>query len=195
MASPNRPARLNRTLLLLVAVVLLLIAAFALFTAFGVLADRLTGLPARDATLTPTAISPPAWVSYATLLVAVVVGLLALRWLLAQAQRRPKTSTWNLESDPAQGATRLAAQAAVGPLVDEIETIPGVHRASARLSGVPTRPILHIVVGTEDSANIQAVRRQISGEAIPRLRQALDLEHLPADVLIRLDDARSARLA
>ena len=189
MASPNRPARLNRTLLLIVAVVLLAAAAFALLTGFGVLR-----LLSRDAPLTPTTLSPPTWASWVAVVAAVVVGLLALRWLLAQTQRRPKTGTWRLEADPGRGGTRLDAQTAIDPFVDEVEALPGVHRASARLSGTSTRPALHLVIGTEDAADVPELRRRISTEALPRLQQALDLPTLPTDVLIRLDDARSARL-
>jgi len=88
MASPNRPARLNRTLLLVVAIVLLTAAAFTLLTGSGVL-----DLVPADQALTPKSLSPPSWVAYVTVVVAVVVGLLALRWLLAQTQRRARTGT------------------------------------------------------------------------------------------------------
>ena len=48
MASPNRPARLNRALLLLVSVILLAAAAFILLTAFGALTLlRLPACPRR----------------------------------------------------------------------------------------------------------------------------------------------------
>jgi hypothetical protein len=189
MASPNRPARLNRTLLALTALVLLGAAAFALLTGFGVL----TLLPSARP-LTPAGVSLPAWVAYVTVVVAVVVGLLALRWLAAQAQRRPRTGTWRLEADPARGTTTLDARDAVDPLVSEIETYPGVHRASAWLSGTPLQPTLYLSVGTEDAADVTALRGRIDTEAVPHLCQALDLEHLPTELLIRLDDARSARL-
>ncbi len=189
MASPNRPARLNRTLLLVVAIVLLAAAAFALLTAFGVL--RLLG---RDHNLTPATLSLPTWASYLALGAAVIIGLLCLRWLLAQTLRQPKTGTWNLEADRSAGTTRLDAQTAVDPFVTEIESYPGVHRASARLSGTKTKPALHLVIGTDDNADINELRARINTEALARLRQALDLTSLPADVLIRLDDARSARL-
>jgi len=69
-----------------------------------------------------------------------------------------------------------------------------VHRASARLAGTSARPTLYLSVGTEDAADVTALRYRIDTEAVPRLCQALDLDHLPAEVLIRLDDARSARL-
>lgn len=188
MASPNRPARLNRTLLFVTAVVLLAAAAFVLLTATGVL--RLVD---RGAALTPPTLDLPAWAPWATVVVAVVLGLLALRWLLAQTQRRAKTGTWRL-GDRDGDITRLDAQTAVGPLVDEVESYDGVHRASARLAGTSARPTLYLSVGTEDAADVTALRYRIDTEAVPRLCQALDLDHLPAEVLIRLDDARSARL-
>lgn len=194
MASPNRPARLNRSLLLLLAIVLLLAAVFVLLLGFGVLA--MLGLPSPDrgAALTPATLSPPTWVAYLAIVVAVILGLLCVRWLIAQTIRKPSSGTWRLENDPATGTTRLDAASAVDPLVAEVETYPGVHRASARLSGTVARPMLHLVVGTEDAADITALRRRIDDEAIPRLRQALDLPVLPADLLIRLDAARSAKL-
>jgi hypothetical protein len=194
MASPNRPARLNRTLLLLTAVVLLAAAAFTLLLGSGILARLGLTSPERGAALTPTSLSPPSWVPYLSIVVALIVGLLALRWLLAQTMRKPATGTWRLEHDPATGTTRLDAQNAVDPLVEEVETYPGVHRASARLSCTSTRPQLHLVIGTEDAADITELRRRIDTDAVPRLRQALDQPALPADLLIRLDDARSARL-
>ena len=195
MASPNRPARLNRTLLFVIGILLLLAAAFTLLLGSGVLAIVGLAILDRGAALTPGSLSPPTWVPYLTIVVAVVLGLLCLRWLLAQTIRRPASGTWRLEEDPATGTTRLDARTAVDPLVDEVEGYAGVHRASARLSGTPSSPTLHLVVGTEDAADITELRRRIDADAIPRLCRALDLPQLPADLLIRLDDARSARLS
>ncbi|WP_328306248.1 hypothetical protein [Actinomycetospora sp. NBC_00405] len=70
-----------------------------------------------------------------------------------------------------------------------------MHRASARLAGTATRPTLYLTVGTEDAADVTDFRRRIDTEAVPRLCRALDLAHLPVELLIRLDDARSARLS
>lgn len=195
MASPNRPARLNRTLLLLVAIVLIAAAAFTLLLGSGVLAGLGLNRPDRGSPLTAASLSPPTWVAYLAIAVAALVGLLCVRWLIAQTIRKPSSGTWRLENDPATGTTRIDAQIAVDPLVDEVETYPGVHRASARLSGTAARPFLHLVIGTEDAADITDLRRRVDTQAIPRLRRALDLPTLPADLLIRLDDARSARLS
>lgn len=194
MASANRPARLNRTLLFVIAVVLLAAAVLTLLVSFGVLADLGISSPAATDPLTPSSLSLPSWAAYLSVAAAAIVGLLCLRWLAAQAVRRPPTGLLRLETDPAQGTTRLDGSTAVDPLVEEIENYPGVHRASARLSGTISKPVLHLVIGTEDAADVIILRRRIDTEAIPRLRQALDLPSLPADLTIRLDDARSARL-
>ena len=189
MARSSRPARLNRTLLLIIGIVLLAAAAFALLTAFGVLR-----VLARDASLTPATLTLPTWVTWASAVAAILLGLLSLRWLLAQALRQPKTGTWRLETDRDYGATELDAQTAVVPLVEEVESYPGVHRASARLSGTAQKPVLHLVIGTDDDADITGLRHRIDTQAMANLRRSLDLTTLPADLLIRLDDARSTQL-
>lgn len=54
--------------------------------------------------------------------------------------------------------------------------------------------MLHLVLDTEDGADITELRERIDTEALPRLRQALDLDALPGDVLLRLDQARTGRV-
>ena len=188
MASPNRPARLNRTLLALFGLMLLAAGAFLLTTAFGVLP-----LLRPDALSSPPN-SSPGWAPWVGVAAAVIVGLLCLSWLLAQALRRPKTGTWTLTDNPRQGTTKIAAHTAAAPLVAEIETYPGVHKASARLSGSHSQPVVHLVVATEDRADISGLRDRIDTQALPRLRQALDLDTLPANLLLRLDQATRPRV-
>ncbi len=187
MPSVNRPARLNRSLLLLAGALLLAVAAFILTAAFGLLPLVASGAPLA------TSPQVPVWVPWATAVTAVLVSVLCLRWLLAQTLRRAKTTTWQLAHDPRRGSTRLAADTAVTPLVEEIETYPGVRQARAELAGSRAHPRLHLRVGTEDRADISELRRRIDTDAIPRMREALELDHLETDLLLRLHDARSTR--
>jgi hypothetical protein len=189
MVSPNRPATLNRILLVLFGLLLLGAGAFVLAIALGVLP-----LLRRDAPVIPTNVVMLSWAPWAGLVAAVIVGLLCLRWLLAQIIRRPRTGSWTLTDDPHQGTTMIAADAAAAPLVAEIETYPGVHKASARLSGSRAQPALHLMVATEDRADISGLRERIDTEALPRLRHALDINALPADLLLRLDQAPHRRV-
>ncbi|QIZ38095.1 alkaline shock response membrane anchor protein AmaP [Saccharopolyspora sp. ASAGF58] len=188
MASPNRPARLNRILLVLIGVVLLAGGVCILASALGAMP-----LLAPEAPVVSTVPPLAGWVPWVVAVVAVIVGLLCLRWLLAQTLRRAKTGTWQLSQNPRKGQTRLDTDTAAAPLVEEIETYPGVHRARARLAGTRAHPVLHLAVVTEDRADIRQVRHRIDAEAIPRMRQALELEHLDSDLLLRLGTAHSAR--
>jgi hypothetical protein len=189
MAGSNRPARLNRALLVLFGLLLLAAGVGVLIIAVGVVPQV-----RPDDPLIPTRIALPGWAPWAALAASVVLGLACLGWLLAQTIRRPATGTWILTDNPRQGTTKIAADTAAAPLVVEIETYPGVHRATARLSGSRAQPMLHLEVATEERADISGLRDRIGSQALPRLRHALDMDVLPADLLLRLDQARGQRL-
>lgn len=181
MTSLNRPARLNRTLLTLLGLTLLAAGAFALATFSGRL-DLLN----RRTPLVPGTDTPPTWVLYATATIALVVGLLALRWLAAQLARRPKSRTWRLENDPGFGHTDLAATVATTPFTEDVTSYPGVHAAHATLAGTRQNPTLALVIHTEHGVNLAEVDQRLSTHALPRLRQALDLDTLPVSLEYRL---------
>ncbi|OOC00509.1 hypothetical protein B0293_42660, partial [Amycolatopsis azurea DSM 43854] len=95
MTGLNRPAGLNRTVLAFFGLVLIAAGAFALLTHFG----TLTVLRPESALVAET-VQPPTWTLYAAAAASVVLGLLVLRWLVAQLTRKPKTHTWRLVSFP-----------------------------------------------------------------------------------------------
>jgi hypothetical protein len=175
MSSLNRPARLNRWVLALFGLLLLATGGLALAAHFG----RLPWL-SSNAPLVPGTSLPPTWVLIMTAVVAVLLGLLCGRWLAAQLARRPKSTTWHLETDPARGHTTLPASIAVQPLVSEITAYPGVHAASGTLTGSQDKPTLVLTVRANQDADLAVIRRRISQDGLPRLRQALDLPALPA---------------
>lgn len=192
MSTPNRPARLNRTLLAITGLVLLLAGAFGLAFGLGLLRNVLHGLD-PTVPLLPAQLDPPTWVAYVTIVVAVVVGLLCLRWLLAQALRRPKTATWRLPGDSGRGATRLDTDHAADSIAADIAAYRGVAKANATLTGPRAQPVLHLVVHTETGTDIGPLRERITTHALPRLRHALELDTLPADLLLRLDTTPADR--
>jgi hypothetical protein len=192
MSTPNRPARLNRTLLAITGLVLLLAGAFSLAFGLGLLRNVLHGLD-PTVPLLPAQLDPPTWVAYVTIVVAVVVGLLCLRWLLAQALRRPKTATWRLPGDSGRGATRLDTDHAADAIAADIAAYRGVAKANATLTGPRAQPVLHLVVHTETGTDIGPLRERITTHALPRLRHALELDTLPADLLLRLDTTPADR--
>lgn len=180
MKIPNRPARLNRTLLFTAGLILLAAGAFELGTRSGVIRlvprhQELLFLPAH----------PPRWAAYVALAAAIVAGLAALRWLAAQAgRRRPRTALWRLTADPERGVTTMQAATAAAPLAADVETYDGVRAAGAWLAGPRHSPVLYLDVRTDHDADLTALRRDISDHAMPRLRTALELDDLPAAILI-----------
>ncbi|WP_439657610.1 alkaline shock response membrane anchor protein AmaP [Lentzea sp. HUAS TT2] len=188
MTNLNRPARLNRTLLGLFGTVLLAAGTFTVLTHFG----RLTVLK-PDSALVPATGTPPTWALYVTAAAAVVLGLLLLRWLLAQLSRKPKTRTWRFEADPGTGRTELAASTAIAPFIDEVRTYPGVAAAHATLAGTHDTPAVALVVSAAQDGDLTAIRHRLDTEGLPRLRQALDLDALPVTVEFRFSTKTGAR--
>ncbi|WP_406324149.1 hypothetical protein [Streptomyces sp. NBC_01637] len=180
MTSLNRPARLNRTLLAVFGVLLLASSSFALAAHFG----QLTFLDS-DTTLTPATAEPPTWALWIAAATAIVLGLLILRWIVAQLTRRPKTHTWHLEQHPERGSTELAANTATAPFLSEVTTYPGVHHARATLAGTRQNPTLAMVISTEQGGDLTTINRHLTTHGLPRLRQALDLDTLPFTVEYR----------
>jgi len=185
--NPNRPARLNRTVLAVLGMLLLLTGAFVLLVGSGVAGAGTAGLAIRaDAPLLPADIAPPAWLPWAGAAAAVVIGLASLCWVVAQAVRVPRSRTWQLADEPGAGKTELDTSKAAAPLAEEISAYPGVRAATARLVGAHRHPALHIRVTTDDGVSMPDLRRQIDDVAVPRLVGALDLPTLDTDLLLRL---------
>jgi hypothetical protein len=188
MTHLNRPARLNRVLLVLFGSLLLAAGIFTLLAHFG----RSTVLK-PDSALLPETGDLPTWSLYATVAIAVFAGLLVLRWLVAQLIRKPKTHTWRFEEDPARGRTELAASTAVAPFVDEVKTCAGVHNAHATLAGTRDNPAVALVISVEQDGDLAVIRRQLDAVGLPRLRHALDLRELPVTVEFRFSTRTGAR--
>ena len=191
MASQNRPARLNRVLLALTGLVLLAVGAFTLLLAWTPLSRVLPAVD-RNAPLLPRGTGVQGWVPYLAIVVCVFVGLACLRWLLAQALRRPPTLIWRLPGSGDTGTTDLAADLAADAVAADIAAYRGVAKAGATLAGPRAQPELHLVVSTEAGTDIGPLRERITTHALPRLRAALELEELPTDLLLRLDTAAPA---
>jgi hypothetical protein len=189
--NPNRPARLNRTVLALLGLLCLAAGGVVMLIGTGLLGD-LPPVPA-DAPLLPPGLVLPGWGPSAVAAVAVVIGLLALRWLIAQTIRHPGSSNWQLSPDTTTGTTHIDSDAAARPLADEIEDYPGVRSATASLTGPRQHPHLYLRVSADDHADISDLRRRIGANAIPHLTQALNLPALTADTLLRLVTASGAR--
>lgn len=124
------------------------------------------------------------WPELAAVAVAVLLALLALRWLFRQL-RTQRVGLMDLEPDPRRGATTLHASAVTTAVRDEIEGYRGVRSASARLLNDPRLPDLLLQVDLDPRADIAATRTRIEQEAVAHTRQALGLPDLPTRLTLR----------
>ncbi|MRH93067.1 alkaline shock response membrane anchor protein AmaP [Nocardia sp. SYP-A9097] len=180
MPELNRPARLNRALLALTGLLLLVAGGYAVAANRG----RLGWVDAADA-LTPGTGAPPRWVLLLIAVGAVMVGLLCLRWLLTQVFRLPRAVEWELATGSSAGATLLDSSVAAAAVSADIESYSDVRSVSAVLTGPARAPDLHLIVTAEPGADITALRRRILGEAVPRLRTALEVGVMPVSMELR----------
>lgn len=188
MSAGNRPARLNRLLLAAFGLLLAAAGGLALAAHFG----RLDWIDAREAVV-PDRGAPPPWVLWAIVVCAGLVSLGSLRWLIAQLPRTPRPARWRARTPDSGSSTTLDTATACAPVAADIRAYEGVRSATARLSGPGGGPGLHLVVTAAPDADVTALRDRISTHAVPRLRQALELETLPVRMEVRLARNRSSR--
>ncbi|MCP9622102.1 alkaline shock response membrane anchor protein AmaP [Nocardia otitidiscaviarum] len=183
MITVNRPARLNRSLIALVGVLLLAAGGYLIAAQRG-----WVGWVDRSQPLTPGAAEPPTWVFYAVIAGAAVLALLCLRWLSVQLFRLPSAVTWQLAEAKSAGRTTLSSATAARAVAADIESFDTVASAAAWLSGPGRAPELHLVVTATPEADLTELRRRILGEAVARLREALEVGVIPVTMELRLSD-------
>lgn len=187
-------ARLDRFLLLLTGVLLTAGGVLALLVGFGVFGNRLRHKAVFANTIGTFFGDNGSWLWPAIAVVLLLIGYLALRWLLAQL--RP-TAVWDLqvEPDPGQGRTTVQAVAVTDAVSQEIGGYRGVAAAHARLTGTDTDPQLNLRVQLDDRADVSALRDRIETGAIGHARQALDAPHLPVRLDLVVTDKKAARVS
>lgn len=170
----TRVDRTNRVLLALLGTALLAAGGLGLARSLG----WINKAPTTQSVLPPVA--SPAWAEDwwfwpAVAATALVVALLCLWWLLAQASRERLR---HLEVDPSRagGDTWLSAAPIAEAVEREVESYPGVGNARMQLLGTPGRHRHRLVVSLTDRADIDSVRAQLTARTIPNIQHALDFD-------------------
>jgi hypothetical protein len=187
--------RTNRTMLLLLA--LLLIAAglavgAASIGAFGTATEQ-----------SPLIANPTGrfsgrqgdWLWPAAAAVAVILALLALRWLHALLFSTDRSGDLPITPGGSTGRTTLAARALTEAIAEEVESYRGVNSARARLLGDPADPELVVTVALEETADFAALRQRIETTALTHARSAVGNPSLPAQLDLTVTTKRSTRVA
>ncbi len=187
-------ARLDRFLLLLLGLLLSAAGVLALLVGFGVFGTRLRNRPVFGNFLSDFVGRNGQWLWPVIALVGLLLGYLALRWLIGQL--RP-TGVRDLQLEPRSttGHTDLVGAAVTDAVTDEIGGYRGVAGASARLVGDELAPELRLRVQLDSRADVAALRRRIETDAVAHARQALDNPQLPVRLDLVVTDKKAARVS
>ena len=178
------PDGLNRTVLTLLALLLLGAGAYGLARGYGAFGDDQADDPVLTSDVRDFVSDNGDWFWPLAAVLSLLVAWLGLRWLLAQIAA-PAVHHLPVRSE-GPGHTELQAAGAASALADDIETYPAVRGARARIVSDHPSPEVEITVDVHDDADVPAVRRRIEEHALPRFRGALEVQELRARIHVRL---------
>jgi hypothetical protein len=187
--------RTNRILLLLLALLLITAGAAAGAASIGAF-----GTATRHSPLiaNPTGHfigTQGSWLWPAAAVAAVVLALLALRWLLALLFSTDRAGDLPITPGGSAGRTTLAARALTEAVAEEVESYRGVNSARARLLGDPADPELVVTAALEETADFAALRQRIETRALAHARSAVGNPSLPTQLDLTVTTKRSTRVA
>ncbi len=187
-------ARLDPFLLTLLGLLLTAVGVIRLLVGFGVFGRQLRTRPVFDNVINRYLGDNGAWLWPVIAVVGLLLGYLALRWLIAQL--RP-TGVADLELEPGAttGYTDLVGAAVTDAVREEISSYRGVAGTSARLTGDEQDPHLQLRVQLDSRADVATVRQRIESSAIVHARQALDRPELPVRLDLVVTDKKAARVS
>ncbi len=181
----------NRTVLVLLALLLLAAAVVGLAIGFQVRAAGVTLPGSNDPVLSTkqlTAANDSAWLWWVIAAVCLVIALLALRWLLAQFAT-DRAGHLDLTDNYREGTTTLTAAAIGDAVAAEAKTYPGIEDASAHLRERPGRTLV-LTVDIAQYADLNTVRTRLEQDAVAHVRHAIDEPDLPVHIEFRPTNTR-----
>ncbi|MEV8633450.1 hypothetical protein AB0395_17490 [Streptosporangium sp. NPDC051023] len=131
------------------------------------------------------------WLWWVIAAAAIVLALFGLRWLLVQG-RRDRLGDFRLESGSG-GITDVRTSTVANAIADEVGSHPAILSASASMIGTKEHPAVRLRVVADEKAPMSAVREQLSGYAIPHMRQTLERDHVPAIARVSLEGPSHSR--
>lgn len=188
-AAVARSAGSDRSLTVLIGLILVLASVAVLLVGYGVFGSFRSRRPLLDPIALDWVGSHAAasrWIAIGVGVVMVIVGLV---WVLGSLRPEPRP---DMLLGEAPGERTVVEHNAVAAAVRaDAESIDGVSRARVRLVGTPRRPALRLTVSLAEGADVRDVWAELDGLVLARARQAFDVDALPAAVRLELDASRS----
>lgn len=192
---------LNRTWLAIIGLIGLLLGLAGLLFATG-LANQLAQALGLNTQLAQPAepavpvdlqtVLEPQPVAIITAVVGILLGLLALAWVIAQIPRRNQARPLRLHEDGADGLIICEPNVLTRAVENQIEDFPGVIDADAVLRGTASAPELTVNVTVDDRADVQEVIDRVHNDAAADLETALETPLRRLGVLVDVSIKRKS---
>lgn len=187
----------NRVLLALAGLVLVVVGGAVLAAGLGASVPSWWPWDGRTDVLLSTADRQrwrdEGWWWPTVIAVLAVLVILALWWFLAQL-RRGRLADVLVDSGDGEGA-QVRGRALEGVLAGEAETLDGVARAQAMLTGRRTAPRARVRLLMEPHAAPLGTLNAVADGALAHARDSAGLDGLPAEVRIRAVKHRAERVS
>ncbi len=128
------------------------------------------------------------WIWWPIALAALALAYLGWRWLRTQF-RSARPGNDDIQRFTERGWTRIAGGGVTDAIEQDVQALPGVLGASARLNGRGGDAVLDLKVDVDETADLSRVRAGIEDGLIPRLGRALDM----AEMQVRTEFALKQR--
>lgn len=114
------------------------------------------------------------WVVAALLVIALILGSLALAWMIAQVPRRNLAQKYRLHLDNTQGRTTCEPSVLASAVMEQINALPGVVTSSALLRGTADQPDVDLKITVNDGADIRKLMGTLERSVLTDLSAALE---------------------
>lgn len=167
---------LNRTWLMILGILALAAGIALLLQAAGTLHTLANTPPAGDKVIAGDLHSffVQPWVVGLLLVLGVLIGVLALLWIIAQIPRKNAADTYRLHSGGAEGRTLCDPSVLARAVEEQVNTLPGVVTSSALLRGTADDADLTLKVTVNDRADVRDLLRRLETSTLADLSTALE---------------------
>ncbi|PVZ14205.1 alkaline shock response membrane anchor protein AmaP [Actinomycetospora cinnamomea] len=184
-AAVARSAGGDRTLTVVLGLVLVAAAVLALLVGYGVFGVFRAQRPLIDPLLVEWVTAHTGATRWIAVGIGVVLFLLGLWWTLRSLRPEPRPDV-SLSEVPGERLT-VEHSAICDAVRADAETIDGVSRARVRLVGGPQRPALRIALTLVEGTDVRDVWADLDGRVLARAREAFSVSALPTAVRLELD--------
>jgi hypothetical protein len=184
-AAIARSAAGERTLAVVVGLLLLAAGTLVALLSYGVFGAARAGRPLMDPMIVEVLRAQPLVARLVAIAGGLLLAVLGLVWT-AHSLRPERRPDLVLDGDT-DTAIVVSAAAAAEAVAAQAAALPGVGRARARLVGSEAAPAVRVTLWLTDDANVRDVLARLDDEVLATARSSLGLTALPAAVWLELD--------